>query len=360
MNRIVVKQGEIGAGRIEAIDAGAIGEGEVRARIDAFALTANNVTYAAMGKAMRYWDFFPANDGDGVVPVWGYAHVTESAVEGIEVGERLYGYWPMASEIVLKPAKISAGGFTDASAHRAHLASVYNQYRRLNGDAGHDAAQGATGEAVRMVFEPLFLTSFLIEGMFARDGWHGATQMVMTSASSKTAMALAHVARAKAPHIRRIGLTSAGNKAFVESTGLYDLVLGYDEIGSIPVVSSVSVDFAGNGAVLRQVHEALGDALHYSCLVGLTHWDERGSGGGDMPGPKPALFFAPDHVAATIAELGPGGFAAAKDACWIAFAKDAAALIDVATIEGLEAAIPAWRDLVDGKAAADKALVVQI
>jgi hypothetical protein len=31
----------------------------VRVRVDAFALTANNVTYGAFGAAMHYWEFYP-------------------------------------------------------------------------------------------------------------------------------------------------------------------------------------------------------------------------------------------------------------------------------------------------------------
>ena len=36
--------------------------GEVRLRIDRFALTSNNVTYGAFGEAMHYWDFFPTGE----------------------------------------------------------------------------------------------------------------------------------------------------------------------------------------------------------------------------------------------------------------------------------------------------------
>ena len=37
-----------------------LAEGAARFRIDGFALTSNNVTYAAFGDAMSYWRFFPA------------------------------------------------------------------------------------------------------------------------------------------------------------------------------------------------------------------------------------------------------------------------------------------------------------
>jgi hypothetical protein len=66
--------------------------GEARLRIDLFALTANNVTYGAFGETMRYWDFFPTGDAQsGCIPVWGFATVVESLVDGVDVGERFYG-----------------------------------------------------------------------------------------------------------------------------------------------------------------------------------------------------------------------------------------------------------------------------
>jgi hypothetical protein len=49
----------------------ALAEGEARLRIDGFALTANNITYAAFGDAMKYWEFFPTGDAAwGNIPVW--------------------------------------------------------------------------------------------------------------------------------------------------------------------------------------------------------------------------------------------------------------------------------------------------
>jgi len=43
--------------------------GQARLHIDHFALTANNITYAAFGEAMGYWQFFPASSGWGCIPV---------------------------------------------------------------------------------------------------------------------------------------------------------------------------------------------------------------------------------------------------------------------------------------------------
>ena len=49
-----------------------LADGQVRLAIENFALTANNITYAVFGEAMKYWDFFPAPEGFGGadLPPW--------------------------------------------------------------------------------------------------------------------------------------------------------------------------------------------------------------------------------------------------------------------------------------------------
>ncbi len=332
--------------------------GQALLRIDQFAITSNNVTYGAIGEAFGYYDFFPAGaEGQGIVPVWGHATVADAGDTDLRAGERVYGYLPMATHLVVEPVRTSAGGFTDGAAHRQARAVVYNQYRRLDGDPGHVAG----GEDIRAIFEPLFLTSFLIDAFFRRESWHGANRLIVTSASSKTALALAHVARASSPGIERVGLTSAKNIGFVERTGLYDRVLGYDELDELGSGAAVSVDFAGNGATLAALHAAVGDDLKYSCLVGVTDWQNRGGfGARDIVGPKPILFFAPDHVATTIAELGAKGFQTGIAERWRAFAGDAAELVKIEAVAGLANAIPAWLAAVEGRTRPDAGVVVRV
>ncbi len=291
-------------------------ENAIRLRVESFAVTANNVTYAVAGDAFGYWNFFPGEDGWGVVPMWGHAVIEASNHADIAVGERVYGYLPMAAHLDVLPVNLSAGGFSDGAAHRQPMSPIYNQYSRLAADPEHDPAK----EAQRMIFGPLFKTGFLIEAMMRREGWFGAQAVILTSASSKTALALASVARDKSPQMERIGLTSAGNVDFVKATGLYDSVLAYGDVASLPQVPSVSVDFAGSAAVLHAIHTALGDQLKYSCTVGATHVGAGfGRDNGSLPGPKPVLFFAPDHAVATIKELGPRGFGEAVAASWKIF-----------------------------------------
>jgi Protein of unknown function (DUF2855) len=338
----------------------ALGDGEVRLKIESFSVTANNISYAVIGDRFGYWNFFPAEGDYGVVPMWGHAVVEESRHPDIAVGERVYGYLPMGTHLDVLPGKVSKGGFTDMAAHRQPMSPIYNQYSRLTADREHDPAK----EAERMLFGPLFKTGFLIEAMFRREGWFGAQNLVMTSASSKTSMGLASVAKDLSQAVERIGLTSSGNVEFVRNTGLYDQVLSYENLASLPKQPSVLVDFAGNSSLLRGIHETLGEHLKYSCLVGATHVEARGAnsagGGGGMAGPKPILFFAPDHAVATVKELGPKGFGKAVAASWKSFLGTVDGVVGIDDRKGLTAAVVAFTETLEGKADPQKGIIIRL
>ena len=347
-----VKKSALTETQIHDDTVGALGDGEVRLKIESFSVTANNITYAVIGDIFGYWNFFPAEGDWGVVPMWGHAVVEESRHTDIAVGERVYGYLPMGTHLDVLPGKVSPSGFTDMAAHRQPMSPIYNQYSRLAADLEHDPAK----EAERMLFGPLFKTGFLIEAMFRREGWFGAQNLIMTSASSKTSMGLASVAKDLSPGIKRIAMTSTGNVDFVEGTGLYDEVIAYDDMEALPKAASVCVDFAGNSSLLRGIHESLGEHRKYSCLVGATHVDARGAnsagggGGGEMPGPKPILFFAPDHAVATIQELGPKGFGEAVAISWKNFLNAVDGVVAFDERHGLNAAAEAFVETLEGKA----------
>ncbi len=330
--------------------------GAVRLKVESFAVTANNVTYAVIGDMFGYWNFFPAPDGQGIVPMWGHAVVEASNHPDIAVGERVYGYLPMGTHLDVVPGHISAGQFTDTTDYRQPMSIFYNQYSRLAADPEHDP----TREDARMIFGPLFKTGFLIEAMMRREGWFGATQCVMTSASSKTSMALAHCMKQSSPSVKRIGLTSAGNVKFVEGTGLYDSLSSYDEGVPHCELPSVSVDFAGNANVLRAIHTQLGDALKYSCTVGMTHVAARGGSGDPLPGPAPILFFAPDHATATVKELGPKGFGLAVAESWTSFVSAAEGFVTVNHRDGAQAAADAFVATLKGTADPAVGIVVRV
>ena len=348
MQTVYVTKGAIGQTKIVEAEAPPLPDGAVRLRVESFAVTANNVTYAAVGDMFGYWNFFPTGqEGQGIVPMWGHAVVEASRCTEVGVGERVYGYLPMGTHLDVIPGDIGAAQFRDLTDYRQPMSPFYNLYSRLAADLEHDPAR----EDARMIFGPLFKTGFLIEAMFRRDNWHGASALIMTSASSKTALALAHCAKANSPQIKRIGMTSAGNMAFVERTGLYDQVLAYDDVSQLLHLASVAVDFAGNSALLAALHTHLANSLRYSCLVGATHISARGGGDGTpLPGPAPIMFFAPDHATATIKELGPKGFGQAVAASWKGFVAATDSFVRVDHQQSLASAESAFKLTVAGKA----------
>ena len=334
-----------------------LAEGAVRLAIESFSVTANNVTYAVAGDSFKYWDFFPAPEGFGIVPMWGHARVIESNNAEIAVGERVYGYLPMASHLDVVPGRVTAGGFLDTTDYRQPMSPVYNSYTRLAADPEHDAAR----EAERMIFGPLFRTGFLIEYFLRGQDWFGAEQLIVTSASSKTALGLASVARHSSPGIKRIGLTSKGNVGFVEATGLYDEVVAYGDLERVPVLRSVSVDFAGNADLLAQVHRHFDAALAHSALVGMTHIEARSTfgGGESLPGPKPALFFAPDHAVAFFKAHGAEEGGKLVAAAWHDFLKAADGTVAIERHAGLEAARSVFTAMVAGQIDPAKGIVIE-
>ena len=296
---------------IEAADP-PLADGQVRLRIHQFAFTSNNITYAAFGDAMNYWQFFPvAPDADGTawgcIPVWGFGDVVRSLHPGVAVGERLYGYWPMASHAVLEPTRLSAAAFSDGAAHRAALHPVYNQYQRCSADEFYTA----DSEPQQALLRPLFLTAWLIDDFLADNNFFGSTGagqrplMLLSSASSKTAYATAALL-AKRPEVEVVGLTSAANVAFCRSLGCYSRVLSYEELETLPAgTACVYVDFAGNGGLRQAVHSRFA-RLAYSCSIGGTHVQQL-AGSRDLPGPKATLFFAPAQVKKRSTDWGPAG-----------------------------------------------------
>jgi hypothetical protein len=297
----------------------ALPEGAVRLRVDAFALTSNNITYAAFGDAMNYWNFFPTGDAEtGCIPVWGFGDVTESRCEGVAVGERIYGYFPVASDVTLQPARVSDTRFFDGAAHRSELHNAYNEYLRC----AADPAYVATREAEQALLRPLFMTSFLIDDFLADNAFFGARSVLLSSASSKTAYGTAFclAQRRSGPDaVRIIGLTSPANLAFTQGLGCYDEVLTYDAVDTLPAdVPTAYVDFSGSVTVRQNVHQRLADSLTYSCSVGGTHWEALGSGKG-LPGPRPVLFFAPAQLKKRHTEWGAAVFQQRLAQAWLAF-----------------------------------------
>ncbi len=186
MQEFQTNKAELTQSRIVETDKQTINDGEVLVKVDRFAFTANNITYAVMGDHLRYWQFFAPNGDNaeqwGIIPVWGFADVVESNNDDVPIGDRLFGYFPPATELVINPVKVDGSSLMDGSAHRSHLPPGYNLYQRVNDEAGYDRAY----DNQRMLLAVLHLTAFCIHDMLTSNNWYEAEQVIVISASSKT------------------------------------------------------------------------------------------------------------------------------------------------------------------------------
>lgn len=312
-------------------------------RVDRFAFTANNITYAVLGDELKYWHLFPAPAGFGNIPVWGLGDVAASRHPHVATGERLFGYFPMASHLVIEAADVSKRGLRDAAAHRQVAAPVYNAYARVSDDPSYAGRRGDRQALLR----PLFTLSFLVDDFLAEHDDFGARAVLLSSASSKTAIGLAHLLHRRG--LRVIGLTSPGNTGFVASLGCYDEVVTYDRVSSLPSDTAVAyVDMAGNSALRAELHDHFHAQMKYSGRVGLTHRatvaDE-----GELPGARPRWFFAPDQIRKRAKEWGPGGVEQRFGIAWSGFAPLLDRCLTVVESRGPDAVRQVYLDTLEGR-----------
>ncbi len=346
ITRLLVNRAKFDDCMIAGSDTPTLADGEVLVKVGEFALTANNITYAFAGDMIGYWKFFPATGDEwGVVPVWGFGEVVESRCADLPVGERMWGFLPMASHVVMTPVRVRAGGFVDGAAHRQALPVIYNDYVRTNTDAPELAELADQ----RSLLFPLLITSYLIADYLEDNALFGADQVLISSASSKTGFGTAHYVGQLANRPKRIvGLTSPTNIEFTRALGLYDEVLAYDDLTTLdPETATAYVDMSGNGDVQRSVHSHFGDQTKASISVGATHWEAPRSHGA-LPGAAPAMFFAPSQIVKRNADWGPGVLMGRAQAANMAFAKTLSGLVTVTHHVGADAVKANYEAMVSG------------
>jgi len=326
-----------------------LADGEVLLKIDKFSFTSNNVTYAMIGDKFGYWKFFPTQEGWGIIPVWGFAEVAISKNPNVQVGERFYGYYPMASHLVVEAGKVTPIGFLDANSHRLELPVIYNYYTNTKTDIMYSPQN----EDIISIFRPLFVTSFLLDDFFADNHFFESQNIILTGASSKTALALAfllhHRQKTKENIPNIIGLTSEGNLDFVQNLGTYKQALTYEQVQDLPLTETYSiVDFAGNQALQHSLQTHLGQNLKYNCSVGMTHWDKNYMPEHKTPN-KAILFFAPTHAQKRNQEWGAAGFQAKVAQAWQQFSENAASWLEVHQARSKEEMQAAYLEILAGK-----------
>uniref|UniRef100_A0A7S2RYR8 DUF2855 family protein n=1 Tax=Mucochytrium quahogii TaxID=96639 RepID=A0A7S2RYR8_9STRA len=314
MPQLVVDCENVAVCSIEEEGAMRLAPGQVLVKVVKVAFTSNVISYALGGKSLRYFDFFPGPSArKGVVPSWGIGVVVATRDSRIQENERIYGLFPFSQLLVLNVSVVRPGEFVDLAENRKDLSTVYNTYMRLGHNRDPFYVPGA--EDYMILLRPLFVTAWLLKEFTQRAlADFDEKQVIISCASSKTAMSLAFLLKHCSTHaISVVGLTSTRNARFVNALEVYDKVVVYDDIESeIPVIVGTQiVDMSGNGNMLRRIILRIPSAK--CALVGATDWEK---GMKDLPG---KFFFAPAQAVQVIKQIGKDAFDTTVSTDWVSF-----------------------------------------
>jgi len=352
------------------------GENQLLLRVERFAFTANNVTYAALGSSFQYFDFFPVGEevpvddpkSWGIIPVWGVASVVASTHPDIPAGQLVFGYLPTTRYVVLEVGEVTETGFTVRRANLPEDRKVYNQYHFTEKDS-FCVEKTDTFLDYMMVFRPLFLTSFLLDD-YVHQTSADCNTVIISSASSKTSFGLAYLLslRKDLDGLSIVALTSSRNVSFVEGLGIYDSIVCYDELEKLGTENkTVYVDIAGNAEVKENLvsHFESSGNLAKVVVVGMSHWDKTSALTPPPPqqqqssGPTTELFFAPGWIIRRQKEIGAELFVRMMKA-WGSCMEIAPKWVTVHRQSGKDGFKEVYDSMLEGSASPSKAFVLSL
>jgi hypothetical protein len=230
-----------------------------------------------------------------------------------------------------------------------------------------------------MLYRPLFWTSYWCEDWLFSSQYRGAKNVLISSASSKTAFCLAYligkrVARGELSGVRIVGLTSKRNLVFTNSLSLYDEVLDYDSFTS---ASSLSIaekwlyaDVTGNDNLNERVFTHFGSRLVASIALGLTNlspsspdasstnWSTNTfTGASSAPPATLEQFFMPEWLAVRRHQLSITQITGLQNRAWKDLMKDCGNWVKMGHVFGGEGVKAAYEDVAKGGLGPDTGLI---
>ena len=175
---------------------------------------------------------------------------------GVAEGTRVYGYFPLADELVVTPGRIDDQGFSDMAPDPRGGA---RRSTPLRGDHA-DPVYRPEREDQQMLLWPLFVTSFVVDDFLGDHDLFGARTAVVSSASSKTAIGAAFLL-AEREGVDVVGLTSPRQPGVRPVARLLRHRPHLRRRWTTsPPRPSCYIDVAGRRDVTHAVHTRLGDA----------------------------------------------------------------------------------------------------
>ena len=212
---------------------------------------------------------------------------------------------------------------------------------------------------------PLHITAFCLCDSLEEDQYLGASQIIIISASSKTAIGLAQGLADSKISPKIVGLTSVTNSKFVGDLGCYDEVISYNQLEQIDYSQgTVMVDMAGNREILGTLHGKLGDNMFKCLTVGMTHWDNETTAedalGQAMLRERTEFFFAPAHIQKRIGEWGHEGYAQKTNAFMSKRALQSNNWMQIKRIIGLQDFTATYKEVVAGQIKPHEGIIVEL
>lgn len=230
-----------------------------------------------------------------------------------------------------------------------------------------------------MLYRPLFWTSMWAEDWLftaPQIPYNGATNILISSASAKTAFCLAYIVQKRGhPGVKVTGLTSKGNLAFTKGLGLYDTVFPYDcveESVSNSQGTWIYVDITGNDSLNSRVSKALGSRVVRNISLGVTNLSPSAQSNYVMPvsgvtkssntlfstqSAPLELFFMPEWLAERRRSLGASGISEMQYTAWTALMRDCTAWVKMERTWGAKGVWRRYAEVVKGRVGPEKGMV---
>jgi len=248
----------------------------------------------------------------------------------------------------------------------------YNQLTRCS----HDPLHSPENEDLAIIYRPLFWTSFWAEDWLFSSlptPYRGASSILVSSASSKTAFCLAYLLRKRrfqgATAIKTVGLTSKKNLSFTNGLGLYDAVLTYnDDLETQLDIdgSWVYVDVASNSELNGRILGALKGGLVRYVSLGLTNLTPRDANSYSPPSSgvtasttstSPEFFFMPEWLAQRRKTLKISEIANLQTGAWSGLMEDCKSWISLTRTWGAHQIQKAYEEVIEKGVGPEKGLI---
>lgn len=235
-----------------------------------------------------------------------------------------------------------------------------------------------------MLYRPLFWTSYWFEDWLWSSSYRGgASTILISSASSKTAFCLAYLIGKRNTGTRVLGITSSKNLAFTQGLGLYDDVLEYKSFTASPVFHGdrdekwIYVDVAGSADLNRRIFDHFASpyssTLAAVITLGLTNlspsnsssvqWSEStfSSTPSTVPTsafwPKEEQFFMPEWLDVRRKQLSLTELFTTQQKAWKELISDCQNWVEIERVYGADAVQKSYTKIANEGVAANKGLI---